>query len=82
MSCSAKYRWGNNVKANINSFRAPDYPGARFQARLQMHYTAMLAYRGIGDIDAEREQKLFQRFKSRRIRTVDYGRAPLGESGR
>ncbi len=32
---------------------------------LQMHYTAMLAYRGIGDIaSAEREQKLFQRFKA------------------
>ena len=30
-----------------------------------MHYTAMLAYRGIGDIaSAEREQKLFQRFKA------------------
>jgi tetratricopeptide (TPR) repeat protein len=32
---------------------------------LQMHYTAMLAYRGIGDVAAaEREQKLFQRFKA------------------
>jgi len=32
---------------------------------LQMHYTAMLAYRGIGDVtSAEREQKLFQRFKA------------------
>jgi tetratricopeptide (TPR) repeat protein len=32
---------------------------------LQMHYTAMLAYRGIGDIaSAEREQKFFQRFKA------------------
>jgi len=32
---------------------------------LQMHYTAMLAYRGIGDVNAaEREQKLFQRFKA------------------
>lgn len=32
---------------------------------LQMHYTAMLAYRGIGDTaSAEREQKLFQRFKT------------------
>jgi tetratricopeptide (TPR) repeat protein len=32
---------------------------------LQMHYTAMLAYRGLGDIaSAEREQKLFQRFKA------------------
>jgi hypothetical protein len=32
---------------------------------LQMHYTAMLAYRGIGDLaSAEREQKLFQRFKA------------------
>ena len=32
---------------------------------LQMHYTAMLAYRGIGDTaSAEREQKLFQRFKA------------------
>ncbi len=32
---------------------------------LQMHYTAMLAYRGMGDIaSAEREQKLFQRFKA------------------
>ncbi len=30
-----------------------------------MHYTAMLAYRGLGDIaSAEREQKLFQRFKA------------------
>ena len=30
-----------------------------------MHYTAMLAYRGIGDVgSAEREQKLFQRFKA------------------
>ncbi len=30
-----------------------------------MHYTAMLAYRGIGDTAAaEREQKLFQRFKA------------------
>ena len=30
-----------------------------------MHYTAMLAYRGIGDTaSAEREQKLFQRFKT------------------
>ena len=32
---------------------------------LQMHYTAMLAYRGIGDVGAaEREQKLFERFKA------------------
>ena len=32
---------------------------------LQMHYTAMLAYRGVGDTaSAEREQKLFQRFKA------------------
>src|SRR6202035_6175244 len=31
----------------------------------QMHYTAMLAYRGIGDTaSAEREQKLFKRFKA------------------
>jgi tetratricopeptide (TPR) repeat protein len=32
---------------------------------LQMHYTGMLAYRGLGDLaSAEREQKLFQRFKA------------------
>ena len=32
---------------------------------LQMHYTAMLAYRGLGDqADALREQKLFERFKA------------------
>jgi tetratricopeptide (TPR) repeat protein len=32
---------------------------------LQMHYTAMLAYRGLGDTEsAAREQKLFQRFKA------------------
>ncbi len=32
---------------------------------LQMHYTAMLAYRGLGDKEkADREQKLFQRFKT------------------
>jgi tetratricopeptide (TPR) repeat protein len=32
---------------------------------LQMHYTAMLAYRGLGDVEsAAREQKLFQRFKT------------------
>jgi tetratricopeptide (TPR) repeat protein len=32
---------------------------------LQMHYTAMLAWRGLGNIAAaEREQKLFQRFKT------------------
>jgi len=32
---------------------------------LQMHYTAMLAYRGLGDPEsAAREQKLFQRFKA------------------
>jgi tetratricopeptide (TPR) repeat protein len=32
---------------------------------LQMHYTAMLAYRGTGDVtSAEREQKLFLRFKA------------------
>jgi tetratricopeptide (TPR) repeat protein len=32
---------------------------------LQMHYTAMLAYRGLGDLEsAAREQKLFQRFKA------------------
>ena len=32
---------------------------------LQMHYTAMLAYRGLGDLEsAGREQKLFQRFKA------------------
>jgi tetratricopeptide (TPR) repeat protein len=32
---------------------------------LQMHYTAMLAYRGSGDPEsATREQKLFQRFKT------------------
>jgi tetratricopeptide (TPR) repeat protein len=32
---------------------------------LQMHYTAMLAYRGIGDFaTAAREQKLFERFKA------------------
>jgi hypothetical protein len=32
---------------------------------LQMHYTAMLAYRGLGDQEsATREQKLFQRFKA------------------
>ncbi len=33
---------------------------------LQMHYTAMLAYRGLGDVQkAALEQKLFQRFKAR-----------------
>ncbi len=32
---------------------------------LQMHYTAMLSYRGLGDAQsADREQKLFQRFKA------------------
>jgi tetratricopeptide (TPR) repeat protein len=32
---------------------------------LQMHYTAMLAYRGLGDTESStREQKLFQRFKA------------------
>lgn len=32
---------------------------------LQMHYTGMLAYRGMGNKDmAEREQKLFRRFKA------------------
>lgn len=32
---------------------------------LQMHYTAMLAYRGSGDVQsATREQKLFERFKA------------------
>jgi tetratricopeptide (TPR) repeat protein len=32
---------------------------------LQMHYTGMLAYRGLGDLaTAEREQKLFLRFKA------------------
>ncbi len=32
---------------------------------LQMHYTAMLAYRGLGDADAAaREEKLFRRFKA------------------
>jgi tetratricopeptide (TPR) repeat protein len=32
---------------------------------LQMHYTGMLAYRGLGDIArAQREQKLFERFKA------------------
>ena len=32
---------------------------------LQMHYTAMLCYRGLGDsINAEREEKLFLRFKA------------------
>ena len=32
---------------------------------LQMHYTAMLAYRGLGDTEsAAREQTLFQRFKA------------------
>ena len=31
---------------------------------LQMHYTAMLCYRGLGDVaSAEREQALFERFK-------------------
>ena len=31
---------------------------------LQMHYTAMLCYRGLGNIEqAEREQALFERFK-------------------
>lgn len=32
---------------------------------VQMHYTAMLCYRGLGNMDkAAREQKLFQRFKA------------------
>ena len=32
---------------------------------LQVHYTLMLAYRGLGDEEkAEREQKLFLRFKA------------------
>lgn len=32
---------------------------------LQMHYTLMLCYRGLGDIpSAQREEKLFQRFKA------------------
>ena len=32
---------------------------------LQMHYTMMLCYRGLGDQEkAAREQKLFQRFKA------------------
>ena len=32
---------------------------------IQMHYTAMLCYRGLGDAEkAAREQKLFRRFKA------------------
>ena len=32
---------------------------------LQMHYTRMLCYRGLGDgTNAAREQKLFERFKA------------------
>src|SRR5262249_33819024 len=32
---------------------------------VQMHYTAMLCYRGLGDsANAEREEKLFRRFKA------------------
>ena len=32
---------------------------------LQMHYTAMLCYRGLGDMEkAAREEKLFRRFKA------------------
>ncbi len=43
---------------------------------LQMHYTGMLAYRGIGDIaSAEREQKLFQRFKADESAQAITGRA-------
>ncbi len=45
---------------------------------LQMHYTAMLAYRGIGDLaSAEREQKLFERFKADESSQAISGQARL-----
>lgn len=47
------------------SIEALDKVGAIDPEDLQMHYTAMLAYRGLGNVEAAtREQKLFQRFKS------------------
>ncbi len=48
---------------------------------LQMHYTAMLAYRGIGDLaSAEREQKLFQRFKADESSQAISGQARLASA--
>jgi tetratricopeptide (TPR) repeat protein len=47
------------------SIEALQKVGAIDPEDLQMHYTAMLAYRGLGDVEsATREQKLFQRFKA------------------
>lgn len=50
-------------------FRAAVEAGRRVLAidpeDVQAHYTLMLAYRGLGDVaNADREQKLFQRFKA------------------
>src|SRR5271155_2961237 len=51
-----------NYKASIEALKKV---AAVDPEDLQMHYTAMLAYRGAGDVaSAEREQKLFQRFKA------------------
>ena len=48
---------------------------------LQMHYTAMLAYRGIGDLaEAEREQKLFERFKADESSQAISGQARLASA--
>lgn len=66
-------RVAQNQIARIQFLRR-DYPAAVAAGRrvlaidpedLQAHYTLMLAYRGAGDpAAAEREQKLFQRFKA------------------
>jgi len=42
-----------------------------------MHYTAMLCYRGLGDREkAEREEKLFRRFKAEESSAIDHREAP------
>ena len=50
---------------------------------LQMHYTMMLCYRGLGDQqNAAREQKLFLRFKAEESAQSITASAPPAKSGR
>ncbi len=50
---------------------------------VQMHYTAMLCYRGLGDTEkAAREEKLFRRFKADESVAGDHRQAPHASAPR
>ena len=50
---------------------------------LQMHYTLMLCYRGLGDREkAAREEALFRRFKAEEVGAIHHRDPPPDQPGR